>query len=72
MSYASAKKRYENDAIESTDDETQKLMCSMPGCKNRWTVKIDKPMCSFHQWGQAPKVYTNYTEPKEIEFGENT
>jgi hypothetical protein len=33
------------------DDEYKKLMCSYPGCKSRWSVRVDAPMCSFHQWG---------------------
>jgi hypothetical protein len=36
---------------ESNFDEMQRLMCSAPGCQNRWTVMIDRPMCSYHQWG---------------------
>ena len=33
-------------------DETQRLMCSVPGCPNRWSVHMDgeKPKCSKHQW----------------------
>jgi hypothetical protein len=40
---------------ESGFDEMQRLMCSVPGCPNRWSVKIDRPMCSFHQWGTTAK-----------------
>jgi hypothetical protein len=40
---------------ESGFDEYQRLMCSVSGCPNRWSVKIDKPMCSFHQWGTTAK-----------------
>ena len=37
---------------ESSFDEVQKLMCSVHGCPNRWSVHIsgDKPKCSKHQW----------------------
>jgi hypothetical protein len=31
-------------------DELEKLMCSVPGCNKRWSVKIDAPKCSEHQW----------------------
>jgi hypothetical protein len=48
------------------DDEYKKLMCSFPGCKNRWSVRIDAPMCSFHQWGSHPP------RPKEIELKPKT
>lgn len=41
--------------IEVDDEaEYKKLMCSVPGCKNRWSVQIDIPRCSYHQW-QSPK-----------------
>jgi hypothetical protein len=40
---------------ESNFDEMQKLMCSVSGCQNRWTVMIDRPMCSYHQWGTTAK-----------------
>ena len=36
-------------------DELEKLMCSVPGCNKRWSVKIDAPKCSEHQWsGNKP------------------
>ena len=33
-------------------DEIQRLMCSVYGCPNRWSVHMDgeKPKCSKHQW----------------------
>jgi len=43
---------------ESSFDEISRLMCSVPGCSNRWTVQIDRPMCSFHQWGTSAKQKT--------------
>jgi len=43
-------------APKSNDqDEYNRLLCSVPGCGKVWTVKIDKPMCSFHQWSKEPK-----------------
>ena len=47
-------KNFKNNDNSNDDDEYKALMCSFLGCKNRWSVKIDAPMCSFHQWG-APK-----------------
>lgn len=44
-------------------DEMQRLMCSVPGCPNRWTVKIDKPMCSFHQWGPRKDKPVEFKQP---------
>jgi hypothetical protein len=43
---------------ESGFDEMQRLMCSVPSCSSRWTVQIDRPMCSFHQWGTNAKPKT--------------
>jgi hypothetical protein len=33
-------------------DAIQRLMCSVNGCQNRWSVHMDgeKPKCSKHQW----------------------
>lgn len=44
---------------ESAFDEVQRLMCSVPGCPNCWTVHIsgDKPKCSKHQWEKNPSDY---------------
>jgi len=47
-----------NASQDSGFDEMQRLMCSVPGCPNRWTVQIDRPMCSFHQWGTSAKPKT--------------
>jgi hypothetical protein len=44
-----------NTQQDSGFDEMQRLMCSTPGCQNRWTVMIDRPMCSYHQWGTTAK-----------------
>jgi hypothetical protein len=44
-----------NQQQESGFDEMQKLMCSTPGCQSRWTVMIDRPKCSYHQWGTTAK-----------------
>jgi hypothetical protein len=44
---------------ESSFDEVQRLMCSVSGCPNRWTVHIsgDKPKCSKHQWEKNASDY---------------
>jgi hypothetical protein len=33
-------------------DDIQRLMCSVHGCSNRWSVHMEgeKPKCSKHQW----------------------
>ena len=52
-------------------DEYNRLLCSVPGCGKIWTVKIDKPMCSFHQWSKEPKKSTNVADvlkPKELQW----
>jgi len=53
---------------ESSLDEEQRLMCSVPGCNKRWTVHIsgDKPKCSHHQWsGEKPSRNPASLLPKE-------
>ena len=46
---------FKNNAQDAGFDEMQRLMCSSAGCSNRWTIQIDRPMCSFHQWGTSSK-----------------
>jgi hypothetical protein len=43
---------FKNVKQESEFDETQRLMCSVPGCGKRWSIHLDgdKPKCSDHQW----------------------
>jgi hypothetical protein len=53
---------------ESNFDELQRLMCSVPGCPNRWSVHLDgdKPKCSHHQWsGEKPSRNPATLLPKE-------
>jgi len=53
---------------ESSMDEMQRLMCSVPGCNQRWTVHIsgDRPKCSHHQWsGEKPSRNPATLLPKE-------
>ena len=57
MSFIKAEKK--NDGI----DTMRELMCSVPGCQNRWSVKIDRPMCSFHQWGPKKTYEALKREP---------
>ena len=37
-------------------DDYKRLMCSYPNCQNRWTVSIESPKCSFHQWGNVKEL----------------
>ena len=46
MTFAKPEKK--NDA---QPDESQKLLCTYPGCQNRWSIDLGRPMCSYHQWG---------------------
>jgi hypothetical protein len=39
--------------LPERQDDGAKLLCSFPGCQKPWTVKIDRPMCSEHQWPKA-------------------
>ena len=41
---------------QSSQDDYSRLLCTFPGCNAVWTVQIDRPMCSFHQWkGEPPQ-----------------
>jgi len=53
---------------ESEFDEVQKLMCSVSGCPNRWSVHIsgDKPKCSKHQWEKNASDYKRPTHIKPV------
>ena len=35
------------------DDGYARLLCTEPGCGQRWSVNIDRPYCSFHAWGRT-------------------
>ena len=37
-------------------DDYKSLLCAVPGCRRFWSVKIEKPMCSFHQWGSIDET----------------
>jgi hypothetical protein len=53
---------------ESDFDEVQRLMCSVSGCPNRWTVHMsgDKPKCSKHQWQKNPSDYKRPVVAKTV------
>jgi len=53
---------------ESEFDEVQRLMCSVSGCPNRWTVHMsgDKPKCSKHQWQKNPSDYKRPVVAKTV------
>lgn len=36
------------------DDGYKRLLCTEPGCGDRWVVQVDAPKCSRHQWTQPP------------------
>ena len=45
-------------------DDGPSLLCSVNGCGNLWSVRMDghMPKCSFHQWGAAkPKTESTST-----------
>ena len=55
-----------NEKQESGFDEMQRLMCSVPGCPNRWSVNMGKPMCSRHQWGKETSIYPHPNIEKSV------
>lgn len=44
-----------NNKIEKPSDEYARLLCSS-GCGQPWSVLIDKPKCSRHQWGSSSEA----------------
>jgi protoheme ferro-lyase len=46
-------------------DDNQRLMCSVHGCPNRWSVHMEgeKPKCSKHQW---EKNSSDYKRPLNV------
>ena len=47
-------------------DDTRHLLCTEPGCGQRWSINLGKPMCSYHQWkDNKPTVYSEY-----VDFGQ--
>lgn len=63
MSFAKPEKKQ-----ESEQDQLERLMCSVHGCKKRWSVHSDgyKPMCSEHQWGKKPENHDGYRWDQEF------
>ena len=47
--------------------EGPSLLCSVPGCTSRWSVKLDgqMPKCSHHQW-QQPKYGNTKTYQQHL------
>jgi hypothetical protein len=58
---------------ENPQEEYDRLMCTVAGCKRRWTVDMGRPMCSQHQWSdQKPATMRDIanllpSEPKTVE-----
>lgn len=46
------------------------LLCSVPGCTSRWSVKMDgeSPKCSFHQWPQKIKFGKTLAKPTPASY----
>jgi hypothetical protein len=45
--------RAEKREVSGAHDEYAKLLCTVPGCGARWSVKIEKPLCSKHAWPET-------------------
>ena len=52
------------DKKSDTIDDSNRLLCTHPGCGKIWTVNIERPYCSFHQWGER-KAPPKKFEPKQ-------
>ena len=62
-----------NNEEKNVDDEYQRLMCSVPGCPRRWSVRIEAPMCSQHQWGEkkVKRDVASLLRPKHDQWYDN-
>ena len=45
------------------DDGFARLLCTEPGCGHRWSVYMDRPLCSFHAF---PRTGTRYESMESI------
>lgn len=43
------------------ENKAPTLNCGARGCINRWSVKIEGPLCSYHAWAN-PKEWPAITE----------
>ena len=56
---------------EEPIDDDRKLLCTEPGCGQRWTIDLGRPLCSYHQWkDDKPFVYAQYTDFGQKYFGD--
>jgi hypothetical protein len=46
---------------EADFDNGKDLVCTHPGCGMPWSINIERPLCSYHQWG----VYPSRVEQRE-------
>lgn len=47
------------------EQQETSLLCSVPLCKELWSVNTGTPKCSYHRWGSWPSQYSR--EPYEDE-----
>ena len=43
------------------EQQETSLLCSVPLCKEPWSVNTGTPKCSYHRWGSWPEQYRNYS-----------
>ena len=46
----------------ANQEDTKHLLCTSPSCGQRWSIDIERPLCSFHKWGSNP----TRTEPRDV------
>jgi len=56
-----------SESKQEPQDDGARLLCSEFGCTNPWTVQIEKPKCSLHQWKKKEpppeQVWVKLEEP---------
>lgn len=56
-----------NTAKMESFDEERRLMCTTPSCRNRWSVNMGLPKCSFHAWGKVADVVAVKSQLPKLE-----
>ena len=51
---------------QNDQDDYQRLLCTEPGCSRPWSVMIDRPKCSKHQWKVVPESFPNVPVMREV------
>lgn len=54
-----------NVKTQNEQDDYQRLICTEPGCSRPWSVMVDRPKCSKHQWKVRLESFPNIPVMRE-------